>query len=77
VKKRFDVIGSNDRDNRRTIVSCCFVPRAWRHLSVILFDETIRQKAKTGRARKVIEAAGTLPASRSTKREAAAILSAR
>ena len=64
VKKRFDVIGVEcTEDNRRDYRELLFRSPGMANISgVILFDETIRQKAKDGTPLvKVIEAAGTLP----------------
>jgi fructose-bisphosphate aldolase class I len=64
VKKRFDVIGVEcTEDNRRDYRELLFRSKGMASISgVILFDETIRQKAKDGTPLvKVIEAAGTLP----------------
>ena len=64
VKKRFDVIGVEcTEDNRRDYRELLFRSTGMANISgVILFDETIRQKAKDGTPLvKIIEAAGTLP----------------
>src|SRR6476620_3409257 len=64
VKKRFDVIGVEcTEDNRRDYRELLFRSNGMANISgVILFDETIRQKAKDGTPLvKIIEAAGTLP----------------
>jgi fructose-bisphosphate aldolase class I len=64
VKKRFDVIGVEcTEDNRRDYRELLFRSPGMANISgVILFDETIRQKAKDGTPLvKVIGAAGTLP----------------
>ena len=64
VKKRFDVIGVEcTEDNRRDYRELLFRSKGMANISgVILFDETIRQKAKDGTPLvKIIEAAGTLP----------------
>ena len=64
VKKRFDVIGVECTEaNRRDYRELLFRSKGMANISgVILFDETIRQKAKDGTPLvKVIEAAGTLP----------------
>ena len=66
IKKRFDKIGvENSEDNRRDYRELMFrTETAMRnHISgVILYDETIRQKAKDGTPLvKLIEAAGALP----------------
>ena len=63
-KKRFDAIGVEcTEDNRRDYRELLFRSKGMANISgVILFDETIRQKAKDGTPLvKVIEAAGTLP----------------
>jgi fructose-bisphosphate aldolase class I len=66
IKKRFDGIGTentepNRRDYREMLFRSSEAMRS--HISgVILFDETIRQKAKDGTPlTKIIEAAGALP----------------
>src|SRR5450631_2963126 len=66
IQKRFDAIGvANTEDNRRDYREMLF--RAGKtmreHISgVILFDETIRQKAKDGTSLvALIEAAGSIP----------------
>src|SRR5580698_109880 len=66
IKKRFDAIGvENNEENRRDYRELMFrtVPAMKEHISgVILFDETIRQKAKDGTPlTKIIEAAGCIP----------------
>jgi fructose-bisphosphate aldolase class I len=66
IKKRFDKIGvENTEDNRRDYREMLFrsVPAMKDHISgVILFDETIRQKAKDGTTLvSLIEAAGAVP----------------
>ena len=66
IKKRFDAIGvENTEDNRRDYREMLFrTAKAMQgHISgVILFDETIRQKAKDGTPLvKLIEAAGAIP----------------
>ena len=66
IKKRFDAIGvTNTEDNRRDYREFLFrtMPAMKEHISgVILFDETIRQKAKDGTPLvKLIEAAGAVP----------------
>src|SRR3954463_8982473 len=66
IQKRFDKIGvTNTEDNRRDYREMMFrTSTAMRdHISgVILFDETIRQKAKDGTPLvKLIEAAGSIP----------------
>jgi len=66
IKKRFDKIGvENTEDNRRDYREMMFrTATAMKdHISgVILFDETIRQKAKDGTPLvKLIEAAGSVP----------------
>ena len=64
IKKRFDKIGvANTEENRRDYRELLFRSKGMANISgVILFDETIRQKAKDGTPLvKVIEAAGTLP----------------
>src|SRR3984957_8503249 len=66
IQKRFDKIGvENTEDNRRDYRELLFrTDKAMReHISgVILFDETIRQKAKDGTPLvKLIEAAGSIP----------------
>jgi fructose-bisphosphate aldolase class I len=66
IQKRFDKIGvANTEDNRRDYRELLFrTDKAMReHISgVILFDETIRQKAKDGTPLvKLIEAAGSIP----------------
>ena len=66
IQKRFDKIGvQNTEDNRRDYREMMFRTTATMkdHISgVILFDETIRQKAKDGTPlAKIIEAAGAIP----------------
>jgi len=64
VKKRFEVIGVEcTEDNRRDYRELLFRSKGMANISgVILFDETIRQKAKDGTPLvKVIELAGALP----------------
>src|SRR5471032_3142385 len=66
IQKRFDKIGvANSEDNRRDYRELLFrTDTAMRqHISgVILFDETIRQKAKDGTSLvAIIEAAGSIP----------------
>ena len=65
IKKRFDAIGvQSTEDNRRDYRELLFrSAQGMKNISgVILFDETIRQKAKDGTALvKVIERAGSLP----------------
>src|SRR6266702_311290 len=66
IQKRFDKIGvTNTEDNRRDYREMLFrAEKTMReHISgVILFDETIRQKAKDGTPLvKLIEAAGSIP----------------
>ena len=66
IQKRFDKIGvPNTEDNRRDYRELLFrTEKAMRdHISgVILFDETIRQKAKDGTSLvAIIEAAGSIP----------------
>src|SRR6201992_3188947 len=66
IKKRFDAIGvENTEDNRRDYREMMFRTgeAMSKHISgVILYDETIRQKAKDGTPLvKVIEQAGALP----------------
>ncbi|HEX3809166.1 MAG TPA: class I fructose-bisphosphate aldolase [Rhizomicrobium sp.] len=65
IKKRFDAIGvENTEDNRRDYRELMFrSSEAMKHISgVILFDETIRQKAKDGTPLvKLIEDAGAVP----------------
>jgi fructose-bisphosphate aldolase class I len=66
IKKRFDAINTpNTEDNRRDYREFLFrtMPAMKEHISgVILFDETIRQKAKDGTPLvKLIEAAGAVP----------------
>ncbi len=65
IQKRFDKIGvTNTEDNRRDYRELMFrSAEAMKHISgVILFDETIRQKAKDGTPLvKLIEQAGAVP----------------
>ncbi len=64
IKKRFDAIGVEcTEDNRRDYRELLFRSKGMSNISgVILYDETIRQKAKDGTPLvKIIEAAGTLP----------------
>ncbi len=66
IQKRFDAIGvQNNEDNRRDYREMMFrtATAMKEHISgVILFDETIRQKAKDGTPlTKLIEAAGSIP----------------
>ena len=66
IQKRFDKIGvTNTEDNRRDYREMLFrTDKAMReHISgVILYDETLRQKAKDGTPFvKLIEAAGAVP----------------
>jgi fructose-bisphosphate aldolase class I len=66
IQKRFDKIGvTNTEDNRRDYREMLFRTEKTmkEHISgVILFDETIRQKAKDGTTLvKLIEAAGSIP----------------
>src|ERR1700744_2795486 len=65
IQKRFDKIGvENTEDNRRDYREMMFRAEAgMKHVSgVILFDETIRQKAKDGTPLvKLIEQAGAVP----------------
>ena len=64
VKKRFEVIGvESTEENRRDYRELLFRSKGMANISgVILFDETIRQKAKDGTPlAKVIEQAGSLP----------------
>jgi fructose-bisphosphate aldolase class I len=64
VKKRFEAIGvESTEENRRDYRELLFRSKGMANISgVILFDETIRQKAKDGTPLvKVIGAAGTLP----------------
>ncbi|MGH6873068.1 MAG: class I fructose-bisphosphate aldolase [Rhizomicrobium sp.] len=65
IQKRFDKIGvANTEDNRRDYRELMFRAHdGMKHVSgVILFDETIRQKAKDGTPLvKIIEAAGAVP----------------
>src|SRR6202795_4703976 len=65
VKKRFEAIGvESTEDNRRDYRELLFRSKGMANISgVILFDETIRQKAKDGTPLvKAIEQAGTFPA---------------
>ena len=74
VKKRFEAIGVEcTEENRRDYRELLFRSKGMANISgVILFDETIRQKAKDGTPlARVIEQAGSLPGSRSTGHEAA------
>src|SRR4029077_13974340 len=66
IKKRFDAIGvENTEDNRRDYREMMFrtSEAMTKHVSgVILYDETLRQKAKDGTPLvKLIEAAGAVP----------------
>jgi len=65
IQKRFDAIGvQNTEDNRRDYRELMFRTSAMKDniSGVILYDETIRQKAKDGTPLvKLIEAAGALP----------------
>ncbi len=64
IKKRFEVIGVEcTEDNRRDYRELLFRSKGMANISgVILYDETIRQKAKDGTPLvKLIEQAGTLP----------------
>src|SRR6186997_3512145 len=66
IKKRFDAIGvESTEDNRRDYRELMFRSKEAmsKHISgVILYDETIRQKAKDGTPLvKIIEAAGSIP----------------
>jgi fructose-bisphosphate aldolase class I len=64
VKKRFEAIGvESTEDNRRDYRELLFRSKGMANISgVILFDETIRQKAKDGTSlAKIIEQAGSLP----------------
>lgn len=66
IKKRFDAIGvANTEDNRRDYRELLFRSEAAMHQyisGVILYDETIRQKAKDGtRLVELIERAGSIP----------------
>lgn len=66
IKKRFDTIGlESTEDNRRDWREMLFrtEPAMSKHISgVILFDETIRQKAKDGTTLvKIMEDAGSIP----------------
>jgi fructose-bisphosphate aldolase, class I len=63
-KKRFDAIGvESTQENRRDYRELLFRSKGMANISgVILFDETIRQKAKDGTPlAKIIEQAGSLP----------------
>jgi fructose-bisphosphate aldolase, class I len=64
IKKRFEAIGVEcTEDNRRDYRELLFRSKGMANISgVILFDETIRQKAKDGTPLvKILEQAGTLP----------------
>jgi fructose-bisphosphate aldolase, class I len=64
VKKRFEAIGvESTEENRRDYRELLFRSKGMANISgVILFDETIRQKAKDGTPlTKIIEQAGSLP----------------
>ena len=66
IQKRFDAIGvTTPKTIAATIAKCCSAPADGmkEHISgVILYDETIRQKAKDGTPLvKLIEAAGAVP----------------
>ncbi|MGA9603808.1 MAG: class I fructose-bisphosphate aldolase, partial [Methyloceanibacter sp.] len=64
VKKRFEVIGVEcTEENRRDYRELLFRSKGMSNISgVILFDETIRQKAKDGTPlARIIEQAGSLP----------------
>jgi fructose-bisphosphate aldolase class I len=65
IQKRFETIGvENTEENRRDYREMLFrCPEGMKHVSgVILYDETIRQKAKDGTPLvRVIEAAGAVP----------------
>ena len=66
IKKRFDAIGVvSTEDSRRDYRELLFRSEGMKHISgVILFDETIRQKAKDGNGTqlvKLIEQAGAIP----------------
>jgi fructose-bisphosphate aldolase, class I len=64
IKKRFDAIGVvSTEDSRRDYRELLFRSEGMKHISgVILYDETIRQKAKDGTPLvKLIEAAGSIP----------------
>ena len=64
IKKRFEAIGVEcTEDNRRDYRELLFRSKGMANISgVILYDETIRQKAKDGTPLvKIIEQAGTLP----------------
>jgi fructose-bisphosphate aldolase class I len=64
VKKRFEAIGvESTEENRRDYRELLFRSKGMANISgVILFDETIRQKAKDGTPlAKIIEQAGSLP----------------
>ena len=63
-KKRFDAIGvESTEENRRDYRELLFRSKGMANISgVILFDETVRQKAKDGTPlAKIIEQAGSLP----------------
>jgi len=63
-KKRFDAIGvESTEENRRDYRELLFRSKGMANISgVILFDETIRQRAKDGtQLAKIIEQAGSLP----------------
>jgi fructose-bisphosphate aldolase class I len=77
IKKRFDAIGVYPAKTiAATIARCCSARTACATISgVILYDETIRQKAGRTPLVKLIAAAGSLPASRSTKERSPAVLS--
>jgi fructose-bisphosphate aldolase class I len=63
-KKRFDAIGvESTEENRRDYRELLFRSKGMANISgVILFDETIRQRAKDGTPlAKIIEQAGSLP----------------
>jgi fructose-bisphosphate aldolase class I len=64
IKKRFEVIGvESTEENRRDYRELLFRSKGMANISgVILFDETIRQKAKDGTPlARIIEQAGSLP----------------
>ena len=72
ITKRFDAIGAESTaDSRRDYRELLFrsTDAMSKYISgVILYDETIRQRAKDGTPLvKVIEQAGAIPASRSTR----------
>jgi fructose-bisphosphate aldolase class I len=71
IKKRFDAINTEcTEDNRRDYREMMFrSAEGMKHISgVILYDETIWQKAKDGTPLvDIIKKAGSIPASRSTK----------